>query len=91
MSPPADAAQALEEASNPGRFEWVLERFSEQPAAVGEYVLSPWFAVAGREWRLEVYPGGDQQEAAGHLSGKCSKCWVIQDTCSCLGNHLPHP
>ena len=82
IASPTAVAEALPQAANPGSFAWVLERFSKQPAAVGKVVHSPWFMAAGREWRLKVYPGGEWQETAGHLSGKCSKCWWWIITCS---------
>lgn len=55
-----------------GSFEWTLEGFSQQPSAVEQAVLSPWFAAAGRDWRFAVYPGGCSQPAAGYISGKCN-------------------
>ena len=36
---------------------------------MGQRVESPWFTAAGHEWRLRVYPDGEDEEAAGHLSG----------------------
>lgn len=59
---------ALQRAPYVGAFEWALERFSEQPSAVGDTVVSPWFAAAGKEWQFWVHPGGDIEAAAGHLS-----------------------
>ena len=68
---PAVAAE-LEpwQAANPGSFEWELERFSQQPAAAGRWVDSPWFWAAGRQWCLSVCPGGDTVDAVGHLPGE---------------------
>lgn len=57
-------------------FEWTLEKFSQQPAAVGKQVLSPWFGAAGKEWRFSVYPAGCKE---GHSSGECfSHCFAFQ-------------
>lgn len=70
IAAPAAAATALQQAPNHGSFEWALEPFSQQPSGMGEHVWSPWLSAAGKEWRLGVYPGGDTEEAAGHLSGK---------------------
>lgn len=61
---------ALQRAPNMGTFEWALERFSEQPSAVGDKVESPRFAAAGKEWNILVYPGGETDATAGHLSGE---------------------
>ena len=66
---PAEAASALQAAANRGSFEWALERYSQQPCDVGDEVCSPWFSAAGRQWRLEVNPGGYSSTAEGHLSG----------------------
>lgn len=67
---PSAAAAALQKAANHGSFEWALERYSQQPSAIEESVTSDWFSAAGKQWQLEVYPGGDSEEAAGHLSGE---------------------
>lgn len=62
-------AADLQLRSHHGSFEWALERFSQQPSAPGIFVSPPWFWVGGRRWRLKVFPGGWNAEAAGHLSG----------------------
>lgn len=72
LAAPSAALKALEQAANPGSFDWALESFSRQPSAVGESIESPWFNVAGKQWRFVVYPGGDKEQAAGDLSGKLS-------------------
>lgn len=70
LAAPSAAVEALDQAANPGSFEWELERYSQQPGGVGRKAESPWFSVAGREWCLRVYPGGYTEETAGHLSGE---------------------
>jgi len=77
IASPAAADEALQDAANLGGFEWVLERFSQQPAAVGQFIYSPYFTGGGKEWRLKVYPGGDTEKEAGHLSGKYSMCRAL--------------
>lgn len=64
------ATTALQQAANPGSFEWALEGYSEQPSAVGQHIYSPWFTAAGKEWRFKVFPGGRNEEAAGHVTGE---------------------
>ena len=61
---------ALPLAASPGSFEWRIERFSEQPAAVGMKLTSPPVMAGGREWHLKAYCGGENAEAEGHLSGE---------------------
>ena len=73
---PGAAAAALQQAANPGSFEWALERYSEQPAGMGQAVFSPWFSAAGKEWRLEVYPGSKATAWEGHLSGEAGACII---------------
>lgn len=79
---------ALQRAPYVGAFEWALERFSEQPSAVGDTVVSPWFAAAGKEWQFWVHPGGDIEAAAGHLSAPPLLGCTIQHgwplACYCL-------
>lgn len=63
-----DIAAAIEQAANPGSFEWRIEQFSQQPAQPGNELKSPWFMAGGREWQLTLYPNGNRQENEGHLS-----------------------
>ena len=65
-----DIAAAIEQAANPGSFEWRIEQFSQQPAQPGSKLSSPWFMAGGREWQLTLYPNGSSQESDGHVSRK---------------------
>lgn len=67
---PAAVAEAQGASANHGSFEWAFERYSQLPAGVGEVTCSPYFMAAGLDWRFQIYPGGDREEAAGHLSGE---------------------
>lgn len=72
----AEAALDEPESATSGSFEWVLERYTEHFSAVGDQVCSPWFSAAGADWRFKVYPGGDVEESAGHLSGEAASAGV---------------
>lgn len=48
-----------------GGFTWVLSAFSTHPGEVS----SPWVAVGGSEWRLDIYPRGNRNSNGEHLSG----------------------
>jgi len=69
---PAAGAKALEASSKYGSFEWVVERYSQLPAAVGQNAYSPYCRAAGIDWRFKVHPVGNKAEAAGHISGGCA-------------------
>lgn len=47
-----------------GGFTWVIERFSKQQGRV----TSPWVEVGGVQWRLKVWPRGDDAAGGTHLS-----------------------
>ena len=68
---PAAAVEALEASAQHGSFQWTVERYSQLPAVRGENTYSPYFWAGGVEWRFRIFPGGDKEEAAGHLSGEC--------------------
>ncbi|PRW33982.1 BTB POZ and MATH domain-containing 4-like [Chlorella sorokiniana] len=65
---PAAAVEAQEASGNHGTFQWVVERYSRLSAVRGDFVYSPYFQAAGMEWRFKIYPGGESQDSAGHLS-----------------------
>lgn len=69
LAAPAAAAEALQRSANIGRFECAFKGFSKLPKAVGKSKSSPWFKAAGKDWTLQLYPGGTTEGSAGHLSG----------------------
>ncbi|PRW32688.1 cyclase-associated 1 [Chlorella sorokiniana] len=66
--PTADISTAMEQAANPGSYEWRIEQFSQQPSQPGDALRSPWFTAAGREWQLTLYPNGQTIAYQGHIS-----------------------
>lgn len=71
--PPSDGAIAtsLEQAANPGSYEWRIEQFSQQPSQPGNALHSPWFMAAGRQWQIKLYPNGANNGVEGHISCEC--------------------
>merc|ERR1740138_817429 len=47
-----------------GSFQWVIEDWSSMPPAVNSADVE----CAGHRWRLRIYPGGREEEFAGHVS-----------------------
>lgn len=92
LAAPGAAAAALLEVGNHGSFDCVAARFSEASAEVGRSVESPWLAAAGREWKLQVCPGGATADASGHLSGEqagrtfLAACGTAPYACRMLGS-----
>lgn len=68
---PAAAVEALQASAQHGSFQWTVERYSQLPAVRGENTYSPYFWAGGVEWPFRICPGGDKEQAAGHLSGEC--------------------
>ena len=69
---PAAEQPAVGEPRGCRGLQWELASFSQQPTAAGVAACSPWMLEGGREWRLEVHPGGDTARASGHVSGERS-------------------
>lgn len=65
---PAAAVEALQASAQHGSFQWTVERYSQLPAVRGENTYSPYFWAGGVEWPFRICPGGDKEQAAGHLS-----------------------
>ena len=51
-------------------FKWTIEGFSLYPDETGETIKSPLFGGDGKNkfWRLNLYPGGYNEENNGHIS-----------------------
>ena len=47
---------------------WTIKGFSALPRAVGEPTKSEQFEAGGRQWRLQVYPGGEMEESKEFVS-----------------------
>ena len=41
-----------------GTFRWTINKYSSLPAAVKAKTWSAQFTLCGHEWRMELYPGG---------------------------------
>ena len=50
-----------------GGFTFAVENFSQRGE---ERVLSPWVEIGGFEWRLQIYPKGNNVGVGTHLSGE---------------------
>jgi hypothetical protein len=73
FEPPTVHNIARGEGGTAGGFTWVLPNFSKQQGRV----TSPWCAVGGVQWRLKIWPKGDDAAGASHLSGGCACCYDL--------------
>ena len=49
-------------------FQFNLQNFKDLPTTTEHYVETPLFSCNGREWSLDIYPGGDSIADEGYMS-----------------------
>ncbi|KAL7450714.1 hypothetical protein ACHAWC_005018 [Mediolabrus comicus] len=49
-------------------FQFNVKNFKDLPTATDHYVLTPVFSCNGHDWRLHIYPGGEEDADEGYVS-----------------------